>query len=194
ETRGWSPERITTVSESRTTSEAARSAPPVPSACSWTIVSVPFGSADDRSRSGETITQILPAPASRAARIGQATIGRPQISCRTLGRSERMRVPWPAAMIRAVGASTPERVIRAAWRVRADRCADRPHQAELGGDRLRDGVGADDHGVGDGPDVVGRHADALCVPADGLGADGLVDADASQGPVLLGDHVAADPA
>jgi hypothetical protein len=54
--------------------------------------------------SGETITQTRPAPASRAARIGQATIGRPQTSCRTLGTEERIRVPRPAAMIRAVGA------------------------------------------------------------------------------------------
>ena len=66
----------------------------------------PFGSAGERSRSGETITQTRPAPASRAARIGQATIGRPQTSCSTLGRDECMRVPWPAAMINAVGAFT----------------------------------------------------------------------------------------
>ena len=63
----------------------------------------------ERSRSGETITQTPPAPASRAARIGQATIGRPHTSCRTLGTEERIRVPWPAAMISAVGAAfTPE--------------------------------------------------------------------------------------
>jgi hypothetical protein len=57
------------------------------------------------SRSGETITQTRRAPASRAAMTGQAIIGRPQTSCRTFGLAERMRVPWPAAMITAVGAS-----------------------------------------------------------------------------------------
>ncbi len=108
ETSGWSPERISTVSEARTTSVAARSAPPVPSASGWTMVSVPFGKAAEMSRSGETITQMRSAPACRAARMGQATIGRPQISCRTFGTDERMRVPWPAAMIRAVGAFTPK--------------------------------------------------------------------------------------
>ncbi len=40
--------------------------------------------------------------------MGQATIGRPQTSCRTLGTSDFMRVPWPAAMIKAVGALTLE--------------------------------------------------------------------------------------
>ena len=40
-----------------------------------------------------------------AAMTGQAIIGRPQTSCRTFGLAERMRVPWPAAMITAVGAS-----------------------------------------------------------------------------------------
>ena len=100
---------MSTVSEERITSAAARMAPPVPSGSGWTIVSVPLGRAAERSRSGETIAQIRPAPASRAARIGQATIGRPQISCMTLGTAERMRVPWPAAMIRAVGAAfTPK--------------------------------------------------------------------------------------
>ena len=68
----------------------------------------PSGRPGERSRSGETITQTRPAPASRAARIGQATIGRPQTSCRTLGSDERIRVPSPAAMIKAVGALTPE--------------------------------------------------------------------------------------
>ena len=52
---------------------------------------------------GETITATRPAPASRAARIGQATIGRPQTGCSTFGSEERMRVPSPAAMTRTVG-------------------------------------------------------------------------------------------
>ena len=63
-TSGWSPFRTTTVSASRTTSSAARTAPPVPSGSGWTTVSVPSGRAPERSRSGETITQTRPAPAS----------------------------------------------------------------------------------------------------------------------------------
>ena len=51
---------------------------------------------------GETITATLPAPASRAASTGQATIGRPHTGCRTFGSDERIRVPSPAAMIRTV--------------------------------------------------------------------------------------------
>ena len=96
----------TTVSESRTTLSAARTAPPVPSGWGWTTVSVPSGRAPERSRSGETITQTRAAPASRADRIGQTIIGRPQIGCRTFGTDERIRVPSPAAMIRTVGPLT----------------------------------------------------------------------------------------
>ena len=85
---------------------AARIAPPVPSASGWTTVSVPSGRPGVRSRSGETITTMRPAPASRAASTGQAIMGRPHTGCRTLGREERMRVPSPAAMIRTVGAAS----------------------------------------------------------------------------------------
>src|SRR5919204_744741 len=70
------------------------------------MVSVPFGSAADRSRSGETITHTRSAPASRAARTGQATIGRPHTGCSIFGTDESMRVPSPAAMIRTVGPLT----------------------------------------------------------------------------------------
>ena len=35
-------------------------------------------------------------------------MGRPQISCSTLGSRERMRVPWPAARMTTVGAVTGE--------------------------------------------------------------------------------------
>jgi hypothetical protein len=52
--------------------------------------------------SGEVTTTTRSAPASSAARTGQATIGRPQSSWRTLGVAERIRVPWPAAMTTAV--------------------------------------------------------------------------------------------
>ena len=96
----------TTVSESPTSSSAARTAPPVPSGFGWTTVSVPSGSPGERSRSGETITQTRPAPASRAASTGQAIIGRPQIGCSTFGTAERIRVPSPAAMINTVGPLT----------------------------------------------------------------------------------------
>ena len=57
---------------------------------------------------GETIAATRPAPASRAARIGQATIGRPQTGCSIFGSEERMRVPSPAARTRTRGELTPE--------------------------------------------------------------------------------------
>ena len=63
------------------------------------------------SRPGETIAATRPAPASRAARIGQATIGRPQTGCSIFGVEERIRVPWPAAMTRTRGAATARQVI-----------------------------------------------------------------------------------
>ena len=96
----------TTVSESPIRSSAARTAPPVPSGFGWITVSVPSGSAAERSRSGETITQTRAAPASLAASTVQAIIGRPQIGCSTFGTDERIRVPSPAAMINTVGPLT----------------------------------------------------------------------------------------
>ena len=83
-------------------------APPVPSACGWMTVSVPSGRPAEMSRSGETIAATLLAPAARAARIGQATIGRPQTGCSIFGSEERMRVPSPAAMTRTNGELTGE--------------------------------------------------------------------------------------
>ena len=65
---------------------------------------------------GETIAATRPAPASRAARIGQATIGRPQTGCSIFGGEERMRVPSPAAMTRTRGELTREIVVRLAER------------------------------------------------------------------------------
>ena len=103
---GWSPFSTTTVSESRMTSSAARIAPAVPSDSGWMTVSVPSGRAAPRSWPGETITHTRPAPASRAARTGQAIIGRPHTGCSTFGTDERIRVPSPAAMIRTVGPLT----------------------------------------------------------------------------------------
>src|SRR5215208_8286720 len=88
------------------TPSAARIAPPVPSEVVCTAVSVPSGRASARLRAGETITQTRSAPASRAARTGQATIGRPQTGCSIFGTDERIRVPSPAAMIRTVGPLT----------------------------------------------------------------------------------------
>ena len=81
-------------------------APPVPSGWGCTTVSVPSGSAAERSRAGETITHTRSAPASRAASTGQATIGRPQTGCSIFGIDERIRVPSPAAMISTVGPLT----------------------------------------------------------------------------------------
>ena len=106
EISGWSPERTSTVSLSSTREAAARIAPPVPSASGCTTVSTPSGSPAEMSSPGETIAATRPAPASRAARIGQATIGRPQTGCSIFGRLERMRVPSPAAMTRTRGELT----------------------------------------------------------------------------------------
>src|SRR5262249_535999 len=51
-----------------------------------------------------------------AARTGHSTIGRPHSSCSTLGRPERMRVPWPAARIATVGALTPQMLFARGFR------------------------------------------------------------------------------
>src|SRR4051794_1486988 len=95
-----------TVSEASMAPMAARTAPPVPSDWVCTAVSVPSGSADERSRAGEMITHTRSAPASRAASTGQATIGRPHTECSIFGTDERIRVPSPAAMISTVGPLT----------------------------------------------------------------------------------------
>src|SRR4051794_25446467 len=42
------------------------------------------------------------APASWAASMTHSTMGTPQTGCRTLASDERIRVPWPAAMMSAV--------------------------------------------------------------------------------------------
>ena len=70
----------------------------------------------DRLKLGEVLRQVLasrecptatlPAPAARAARIGQATIGRPQTRCSIFGSEERIRVPSPAARTRTRGELT----------------------------------------------------------------------------------------
>ena len=60
------------------------------------------------SRPGETIAATRPAPASRAARTGQATIGLPQTGCSIFGVEERIRDPSPAAMTRVRGELTRE--------------------------------------------------------------------------------------
>ena len=65
-------------------------------------VRVPAGSAAARSTPGEPITTTASAPASWAAMTGQATIGLPQISCRTLGVADFIRVPCPAAITTAL--------------------------------------------------------------------------------------------
>jgi hypothetical protein len=57
---------------------------------------------------GETIAATRPAPAARAAMIGQATSGRPQTGCSIFGVEERIRVPSPAAMTRTKGELTRE--------------------------------------------------------------------------------------
>ena len=111
EISGTSPERTRTVSASSTSGSAARIAPPVPSGSGCSTVSTSSGSPAERSRPGETIAATRPAPASRAARIGQATIARPQTGWSIFGVEERIRVPSPAAMTRTKGGATDSRLL-----------------------------------------------------------------------------------
>ena len=74
------------------------------SGCS--TVFTPSGRPAEMSRPGETIAATSPAPASRAARIGHATRGRPQTAWSIFGVEERIRVPSPAAMTRVRGELT----------------------------------------------------------------------------------------
>ena len=117
-TSGTSPLRISTGASSCTgpawasTSMPAAVAPPVPFGRGCTASFTASGSTPARARSGESTTITLSAPASRAARTGHSTIGRPQISCSTFGVADRIRVPWPAARIRTVGALTAGDPIR----------------------------------------------------------------------------------
>src|SRR5690348_17931071 len=69
-------------------------------------VSTPSGSPAERSRPGGTIAATRPAPASRAATIGHATIGRPQTGWSIFGVEERIRVPSPAAITSTRGELT----------------------------------------------------------------------------------------
>ena len=102
---GWSPERTTTSLDvaDRVERGAHRAAGAVRLGLDDGL-GARSGRPGVRSWLGETITRTRPAPASRAARTGQAIIGLPHTACRTLGSEERMRVPSPAAMIRTVGA------------------------------------------------------------------------------------------
>ena len=86
---------------------AAATAPPVPFELGCTASSTPSGSTSASARWGESTTTTRSAPASRAACTGHSTIGRPHSSCSTFGVRERMRVPWPAARTRTVGAESP---------------------------------------------------------------------------------------
>ena len=70
-------------------------------------ISTPSGSPAEMSLLGrDDCRRRARRPASRAARIGQATIGRPQTGCSIFGSEERMRVPSPAAMTRTRGELT----------------------------------------------------------------------------------------
>src|SRR5262249_7492681 len=82
------------------------------SGCGCNTVSTPSGRPAERSRPGETIAATRPAPASRAAMIGQATIARPQTGCSIFGVEERIRVPSPAAITRTRGWLTDAIVLR----------------------------------------------------------------------------------
>src|SRR4051794_22904999 len=85
---------------------AAATASPVPRASCWTARSTPSGRTPASARSGPPTTTTRSAPAARAAATGQRTSGRPHTGWSTLGVSERMRVPCPAAMITTVGPAT----------------------------------------------------------------------------------------
>ena len=70
----------------------------------------------------------------------------------------------------------------------------RMYVRRLTGQAARCGVGAHDHGVGDGDDLVDRQTGALGMRPDRLRARRLVDADGAEAAVALAQHVAADPA
>ena len=96
---GVSPDRTSTSSDSpSSSSRALRTASPVPRGSFWT--------ATGRSSNAETVagaatTTSGSTPVSRAAVSTQSTIRRPRSGCRCFGRSERMRVPRPAAITTA---------------------------------------------------------------------------------------------
>ena len=69
----------------------------------WTLIDRYMGSS---SRPGPSTTTTFAAPASPAAATAQPIIGRPQIGCSSLGVSERIRVPSPAARITTTGSLT----------------------------------------------------------------------------------------
>src|SRR3954452_14869744 len=102
ETSGTSPERTTTGWPGVVSGSPARTAPPVPSGTGWVAVLVPAGRAGERSTPGDPTTTTALAPASWAAMTGHETIGLPQISCRTLGVADFIRVPCPAAITTAL--------------------------------------------------------------------------------------------
>ncbi len=107
-TSGTSPESTTTGTPGSKCSQAASTAPPVPSATGCTAWMTPSGRCSASSRSGPSTTTTFLAPASKAAATGQATIGRPHRSCRTFGVFDRIRVPFPAAITTTTGAFTSE--------------------------------------------------------------------------------------
>ena len=103
-TSGWSPERITTGPGS-ISGRAASTAAPVPSPSTCSATSTPSGSRPATPSPGRVTHTIRPAPAVRAASITHSTMGFPQTGWSTLGSSDRIRVPWPAAIIRTVKGS-----------------------------------------------------------------------------------------
>src|SRR4051794_19489658 len=103
-TSGTSPDRTTTAPSPGTAGRAASRASAVPFGCSWTASTTSSGRWPSSGRAAASTTTIRPAPASRAAWIGQWTSGRPQRGGRTFGRSERIRLPLPAARMTMVGA------------------------------------------------------------------------------------------
>ena len=121
-TRGVSPNAITTSSEPASrASRAARTAWAVPrrSTCGWTEApgAARAISAATASCPGSTTTAMRVAPASRAAARTWPSMVRPATACSTLGRSDRIRVPLPAASTMAVRLRPPVRAGSVEWGV-----------------------------------------------------------------------------
>src|SRR4051812_25125854 len=99
---GTSPLRTTTVWLSAICARAARTAEAVPSPSVWSAASALSGRCSATPSPGRVMHTTRSAPASWAASMTHSTMGTPQTGCMTLASDERIRVPWPAAMMSAV--------------------------------------------------------------------------------------------
>src|SRR5687768_13418174 len=97
-TKGWSPGRTTMSSSSvAQASSAQRTAWPVPRCSVWTAYSRPCPRAAMTSLARWPTTIVGRGQTPSAARSTRSIMGTPATGCRTLGRTERMRLPLPAA-------------------------------------------------------------------------------------------------